>query len=118
MISRTPRRSVPMMSLRDLSGSSLGRNPTRASRGSVSSRIRPLDNAMLITPMRSSLPASVHPRNSRAQPAEFLLERFVAAVQVVNAVDHGLALRSEAREHEARPGAQGGRHHLRTGEPL
>src|SRR5271170_5676562 len=107
-----------MISLRDFSGSSFGRAATRASSGAVSSRIRPFDNAMLIMPMRSSLPASVDPLDAAAQRAQLLLERFVAAVQVIDAVDDRFALRRQAGEHEACRGTQVGCHHLRSGKPF
>jgi hypothetical protein len=40
-----------MTSLREVSGFALGRMPTRASSGAVSSKIRPFDNAMLMLAM-------------------------------------------------------------------
>jgi len=45
------RRFVAMTSLREEWGSALGRMPTRASSGAVSSKIRPFDNAMLMLAM-------------------------------------------------------------------
>jgi hypothetical protein len=49
--SRRSRRLVPITSLREVSGFSLGRMPTRASSGAVSSKIRPFESAMLMLAM-------------------------------------------------------------------
>src|SRR5258706_9031910 len=101
-----------MISLREASGFSRGRRPICASNGSVSSRIRPLDSAMLIMLMRSSLPASFDPPDAGAQRAQLLFKRLIAAVKVVDPVHQRLALRDEARDDEARGSAQIGRHHF------
>jgi hypothetical protein len=53
MMSRTSGRRVSSTSLRELSPFDFGSIPTRASRGAVSSKIRPLESAMLISAMRS-----------------------------------------------------------------
>ena len=47
MTSDTPARSVGRISLRDFSGSSTGASPAAASNGSVSSRRRPFERAMV-----------------------------------------------------------------------
>ena len=48
MIRRTSGRLVAMISLREVSGSSRGTTPAAFSSGSVSSKMRPLDRAMVI----------------------------------------------------------------------
>ena len=48
MIRRTSGRLVAMISLREVSGSSRGTMPAAFSSGRVSSKIRPLDRAMVI----------------------------------------------------------------------
>src|SRR5438270_13359426 len=123
--SRRSRRLVPMTSLRELSGFALGRMPTRASSGAVSSKIRPFDNAMLMLAMcnhpgnrpercaegggfyRKALRYALDPG---PEGAELFFQRLVAAVKMVNAVDQRFALRDEAGDDEAGGGAQIGRH--------
>src|SRR3984885_2038171 len=46
-----------------------------------------------------------------AQLRELLLDRLVAAIDVIDTFDLGAALGNESREHQARRGAQVGRHH-------
>src|SRR3954462_7226180 len=95
-ISRRSRRFVAMTSLREVSGFDLGRMPTRASSGAVSSKIRPFDNAMLMLAMCNhpgSRPKSyrrgrILPQtlDSGAERAELRLQGFVAAVEMVDAI--------------------------------
>ena len=119
-------RLVSRISLREVSGFPLGRMPTRASSGAVSSKIRPLDSAMLISPWQQR--ARFYRRNRAdsyfirstlgAERAELLLERLVAAIEVVDAVDHRLALGHQAGDDQAGRGAQVGRHDGRALQPL
>src|SRR5262245_49054099 len=110
-----------MMSLRECSGSCLGRSPARASSGAVSSKIRPFDNAMLMLAMmcRTHRGAAFY-RNSadaldaRAERAQLGLQTFVAAVEVVDAVDERLPFGHQASDDEAGRGAQVGGHHRRA----
>src|SRR4051812_49033901 len=110
-----------MTSLREVSGLALGRMPTRASSGAVSSKMRPFDNAMLMlammrsrhkgadsTPAAAGLPEAL---DARAERRELALEPLVAAVEVVDAVDDGLAFGHQAGDHQPGRGAQVGGHH-------
>src|ERR1700674_5798707 len=49
---------------------------------------------------------------------ELVLEALEAAVEMIDPVDHGLALGGERRDAQRERGAQIGRHHGRAGEPL
>src|SRR4051812_15233214 len=119
-ISRRSRRFVAMTSLREVSGFDLGRMPTRASSGAVSSKIRPFDSAMLMLAMcnhpgsrpKSYQRGGILPQtlDAGAERTQLGLERFIAAVEVIDAVDDGFALRREPGDHEARGSAQVGRH--------
>src|SRR5215471_5472109 len=124
MSSRRSRRLVRSTSLREPSGSSSARTPALASSGSVSSKMRPFERASVITAMptrdnrgfyrkdrgkpcisrTSGHAPSGHPSDARAELRELLLDAFVAAVQVVDAVDARLALGDEARDDQARGG--------------
>src|SRR5215471_14438170 len=53
-----------------------------------------------------------------AAAAELVLEALEATVEVIDAVDHGLALGRERRDDERHRRAQVGRHHGRALEPL
>src|SRR5690242_2352980 len=90
---------VPRMSLRVDVASSDGVKPARASRGSASSRMRPLARASVSI-------GSGYPLDSRAEVGEALLDLLVAAIEVVDAVDDRLALGHEPGDDEARRGAQ------------
>ena len=63
--------------------------PACASSGSVSSRIRPFDRASVII--------DDHPLDVGAERAQLRFHPVVAAVEVVDAVDHGLAVGDERR---------------------
>src|SRR6185295_17794789 len=127
MIRRVSRLLVPMTSLREVPGSCLGRIPARASKGAVSSKIRPFDNAMLMLAMchirtrrcRSvkgahSTTTLFDPLDARAEGPQLGLEGFVAAIEVVDAVDDGLAVSHQAGDDETRRSAQVGGHHGRA----
>src|SRR5688572_24159277 len=122
---RVSRLWVPMTSLRELPGSSLGRRPTRASRGAVSSKIRPFDNAILMLAIGHIRRAFylndcflTNPFYPGAKDAELLLDRLVAAVEVVDALDHRLALGHQPGDHQARGGPQVGGHDARPLQAL
>src|SRR5262249_55255586 len=109
-----------MMSLRECSGSCLGRIPARASNGAVSSKMRPFDNAMLMLAMMCRTHRgggfyinSAYTLDPGAERAQLRFERLVAAVEVVDALDDGLSLRHQAGDHQAGRGAQVGRHDRR-----
>src|SRR3989339_178025 len=110
MMSCTSGRLVPMMSLRDDSGLSLGTMPAAASSGRVSSKMRPLDKARM-------MPISMHPLDARTQLGELFLDAFVAAVEVVNPLDGSFTCRDESCQYEASRGPQVGRHHDGAIEP-
>src|SRR5438552_15067834 len=120
-----------MTSLREVSGFDLGRMPTRASSGAVSSKIRPFDNAMLMLAMFHPAitlqissggafyrKASADALDARPEGRQLLLQRFVAAVEVVDAVDQGLAFGAEAGYDQPRRGAQVGGHDGRALQAL
>ncbi len=104
-----------------------GAMPAAASSGRVSSRIRPLDRA---NGQRWSwfTPSTCAPRGSRALPdaanaraqlRQLFLDAFVAAIDVVDAIHHGVAVRhqaarirlAEARRSVAITGAPGQARH-------
>src|SRR5678809_1048076 len=117
-----------MTSLREVSGLALGRMPTRASSGAVSSKMRPFDNAMLMLAMmrsrhkgRDSTPATEGLPDAldvRAKRRQLLLEALVAPVEVVDAVDHRVALRHQPGDDQAGRRAQVGGHHRGALQPL
>src|SRR6266480_6318131 len=130
-ISCTSRRFVASTSLRERSGSSFGRIPTRSSSGAVSSKMRPLDSAMLIWAMCKTKKAPEGPDktmnftaispgalDSGAERGKLFLERLVAAVEVIDAIDDGLALCHQGGDDQARRGAQIGRHDGSALQPL
>src|SRR5262249_5819211 len=102
-------RCVARMSLREVSGSSVARTPAFPRSGRVSSKMRPLARASVIM-------GSGYPRDARAQEAQPALDVLVAAIEVVDAVDHGFPIGHEAGDHEARGGAQVGGHHRGAGK--
>src|SRR3546814_6223939 len=59
---------------------------------------------------------SVDAPDLRAQPRQLALDVLVAAVEVVDAVDDGLALGDQAGEDQRGRGAQVGRHHRGAAE--
>ena len=65
---------------------------------------------------RSLTPADALDRG--AAGGELVLQPLEAAVEVIDAVDHGLALGGERGDDERHRGAQIGRHHRRALEPL
>src|ERR1700739_1617351 len=97
-----------------LSGSMAG---SRGSRG-------PWASGRYVTRGMHSLPASgggISPADALdlgAAAAELVLEALEAAVEVIDAVDHGLALGRERGDDEGDRRAQVGRHHRRALEPL
>src|SRR5688572_720892 len=105
--SRKSRRLVPMTSLREVSGSSLGRMPTRASSGAVSSKIRPFDNAMLIAAM------SNHPDR---YPCEAALETVLGG----RILQQGGCSCATLGSHALEPILDGGgaAHRVRTAPPV
>ena len=54
----------------------------------------------------------------RAAAGELVLEPLEAAVEMIDAVDHGLALGRERGDHQRHRGAQIGRHHRRALQAL
>src|SRR6267143_1776900 len=111
----TSRRFVASTSLRERSGSSFGRIPTRSSSGAVSSKMRPFDSAMLILAINEKGPdgadktlnftaISLGALDPGAERGELFFERLVAAVEVVDAIDDGLALGHQGGDDQARRG--------------
>src|SRR5690606_33344930 len=114
---RRPARSDSMISLRLDDGSSSGRMPAAANSGSVSSRMRPLDSAMVnIGSDRGksgdggpALDQVIgHATDLGADLGQLLLDAIVASVDVVDAVDDRLPPGAEAGRHQAARGAKAG----------
>jgi hypothetical protein len=82
--------------------------PAARSSGSVSSKMRPLDRARVIM--------LIDPFDVRADAAQLGFHLVVAAVQVVDAIDHGLAVGHQAGDDQAGGGAQVGGHDGRAGQ--
>src|SRR3990167_1699362 len=93
-----------MISLRLLSGFSVGSIPAAASSGRVSSRIRPLERAMV------SMVLARHAANLRPQQLQLLFDALVTTVDVVNAINQGVALGNQCRDHQAGRRSQVGGH--------
>src|SRR5262245_47532369 len=120
---RTPGSEVAMMSLRERSGSSTGVIPARARSGAASSKMRPLERASVIIdrpfvvnvcgatgPSRQVCRLSLHALDCGTKRGEPLLHFLVAAIEMVNAIDRGLALGDQPCNHEAGRSAQVGSH--------
>src|SRR3979490_2747165 len=116
-ISCTSRRFVASTSLRERSGPSFGRLPTRSSSGAVSSKMRPFDSAMLILAINEKGPEgpdktmnftaiSLSALATGAERGKLFFERLIAAVDAVDAIDDGLALRHQGGDEQARRCAQ------------
>src|SRR6266478_5594123 len=112
MMMLTCGRLVPMISLREVSGSSDATIPAVLSNGVVSSKMRPFDRAILMftwqvfDPGKNRPERSVCPLDAGAQLTEFFFDTFVAAVEVVHPVHPGFALRYQPGQHQARRGPQ------------
>src|SRR5262249_15007659 len=128
MTKRRPDRLLSMISLREVSGSSTGAMPARASRGSVSSKVRPLARAMVSgctartgeggSPFyRRCAPHWGAGADACAEGGELLLDPIVAAVEVVDTIDRGLSFSDQPADHEAGGRAQVGGHHGGAGQP-
>src|SRR5450755_4805664 len=127
---RTSERLLPMMSLREVSGSSAGAMPAAASSGKVSSKMRPLDSAIVSMAMSASqmgilaaegkhadaVPALGDAMDARAERGELFLDPLVTAIEVIDAIDHRLAFRDQAGDDQAGGCAQIGRHDRGAGE--
>src|SRR5687768_443812 len=87
--------------------------------------MRPLESAIVITARpEDSIKTGFYSKNgrlaargeiadaadSRAQARELFLDPLVAAVEVIDALHGGGATRDQSRQHQARGGAQIGRH--------
>src|SRR5260221_8900951 len=145
MSSLRSRRLVRTTSWRELSGSSGAGIPAAASSGKVSSKMRPLESASVITgtssdksqilPQRmwktlffkmfvgrfpstaGAILTSSHALDARAELRELLLDALVAAVEMIDPVYPSLALGDQTGYHEARRSAQVRRHHVRPSDP-
>src|SRR6266536_2550167 len=132
MTKRTSERRLSMMSLRESWGFSAGSIPERERTGSNSSRMRPLGSAMVSEVMIQEwtsespfyrtgdarfrrgalLPAAfAQSADPRSQGGKLGLDFLVAAVEMVDAIDRGLAFGHQAGDDETGRSAQIGRHH-------
>src|SRR5262249_32319611 len=117
-------------------GSSSARIPAAASSGSVSSKMRPFESASVITGKRAGgnrafyrkgrgkpcisttlAGTSGYAFDARSELSELLLDAFIAAVEMVDAVDAGLAVGDQTGDHQARGGTQVRRHDIRALKP-
>src|SRR5205807_1926248 len=57
------------------------------------------------------------PFDARAAGGQFLLDPFVAAIEMIDTVDDRLAAGNETRDHQRYGSAQIGRHDRRAGQP-
>ena len=89
-----------------------GSRAQRPPRGRSNARSR--RRAMRSLPEPPQVVGAGHAADVRAELAQLFLDVLVAAIDVVDALDVGRALRHETREHEARRGAQVGRHDRRA----
>src|SRR5215470_7288456 len=128
MTKRRPDRLLSIISLREVSGSSTGAMPARASRGSVSSKVRPLARAMVSgctartgeggSPFYRRCAADLgDAADACAERGELLFDPLVAAIEVVDAIDRGLSFGDQPADDQTGGGAQIGRHHGRAGQP-
>src|SRR5690606_5326284 len=108
MMMRSLSESVGMISLREDSGFSGTPTPAAASSGRVSSKMRPLDSARVRGGRAMGILCLLDALDIRAQRLELVLHAFVAAVQMVDAFDGGLAAGRQAGDHQAGRGAQVG----------
>src|SRR5450830_2178966 len=121
-----------MISLRLLSGFSVGTMPASASNGRVSSRMRPLDSAMVsmgklspstcIRKAHSPLSAQAGPHRQKAttlarnaadlgtEHLQLLFDALITTVDVVDAVDQRVAFSGQGRNHQAGRSPQVGGH--------
>src|SRR5215475_12710160 len=106
MMMLTSGRLVPMISLREVSGSSDATMPAAFSSGVVSSKMRPFDRAILTLIWVRSVRAA----DTRAQLRKFFLDAVVTAVEMVDAIDQRLAVGHQAGNHQAGRRPQVGRH--------
>src|SRR5689334_1468634 len=98
---------VSITSLRLFSGSSTGTIPACANSGRPSSRMRPLDNAMLmVVDISAVVPGNRQRRlrlghrraragdtsDARTELRQFLFDHLVAAIDVINAINDGFVL--------------------------
>src|SRR5690625_1436435 len=95
--------------------SSWGSMPISASRGSVSSRMRPLVSAM-VSVSDLIMMSSGNSSNVGAQLLQLLFDALVATIDMIDAIDDGGALRRQPGNHQARRGAQVRRHHRRPAQ--
>src|SRR5690606_30162284 len=114
---RTSGSVVPKISLRLLFRSSTGSMPASFSSGRVSSRMRPLDRAM-VRLLLMCLLSGGNAADAGTQHLQLFLDAFVTAINVVDAVDQGIAIGPEAGDHQAGGGPQVGRHDRSTLEPV
>src|SRR5262249_39087179 len=70
------------------------------------------------TPSVPPLPLPAQPLDRRPTCRELVLDPLEAAVEMVDAVDHGLALGGETGDDQRHRGAEVGRHHLGAPEPV
>src|SRR5512143_3021563 len=115
---------VSRISLRLVSGSSFGTMPAWASSGSVSLKMRPLERAMVNVSVMASHPVALaaswrgDAADTCTQLRQLLLDALVAAIDMVDAIHQGIALRHQRGDDETRRGAQVGGHHRRTAQLL
>src|SRR6185437_11719043 len=78
------------------------------------SRVGPRSGSAWLAIVRSALAAQAFDRC--AAGSELGFEPFVTAIEMIDAIDDGLAFSGKASEHQRHRGALIGRHHRRAGE--
>src|SRR5215510_6355092 len=127
MISRSTKRDhalsltakrLPMLRPNRSWATSVGRWPPRHSTSCALAPPASADASKRIVAARSNARLSAEALDGGAAGRELVLEPLEAAVEVIDAIDHGLALGRERGDHEGDRGAQIGGHHRRALEGL
>src|SRR5499426_2183559 len=116
-LSLTPRR-LPMLRPKKSRTTSVGRWPLRQSRSCAFAPLASASASRRIAAARSNAPLSADALDGGAAGGELVLQPLEAAVEVIDAIDHGLALGRERGDDEGDRGAQIGGHHRRALEGL
>src|SRR5262245_6715768 len=113
--SLTPMR-LPMLRPNRSCATSVGRWPPRQSSSCAPALLA--SASRMIAAARSNAPLSAEALDGGAAGRELVLQPLEAAVEVIDAIDHGLALGRERGDDEGDRGAQIGGHHRRALERL
>src|SRR5215471_12833946 len=93
---------------------------TAWARRTISLRLSRCSASRLCPPYSATIVARASPADALdlgAAGGELVLQPLEAAVEVIDAVDHGVAVGRQRGDHQRHRGAQVGRHHRRALEP-